>query len=487
MIDPHSNRMAVIDVGSNSVRLVVFDGASRSPAYFYNEKVLCGLGAGMANTGLLTPPLNPEGKRRAMLALGRFMALIKNMGLKSIAGVATAAVREASDGAEFCQDVLREFGLDLHVATGAEEARLSAQGVLLGWPEAEGLVCDIGGASMELAELKNGKVGQCMTSPLGPLKLQGFAGDIDTHISSQIAAMQMSAQAARLFLVGGSWRALARLDMTRNGYPLKVLHEYALTPEQMLETAIWAESRTAEELAQFTDTSMARLKLVPLAAKVMVHLVNRLNPKTLAISSYGIREGMLFEKMPQKTRKLDPLLEACRFMEHSNARFPGFGDALYRWLLPLYAGQKPGFLRLMHAACLLHDVTWRSHPDYRADMSFEAVTRANMGGIDHQGRLFLALAIRSRYKSSGFDNQPALLLLDDATAAQAQKLGKAMRLGAMVSGALAKTLAQTEISRNDNTITLCLSQTGLAGEVVEKRLNSLAAAFDCDAKLTYKN
>jgi len=475
--------MAVIDVGSNSVRLVVFDGVSRSPAYFYNEKVLCGLGAGIYESGVL----HPEGRRRAMLALRRFMALLENMGLKSIAGVATAAVREASDGAEFCAQVLDDLGLKLHVATGSEEARLSAQGVLLGWPEAQGIVCDIGGASMELAELKNGKVGRCMTSDLGPLKLQGVKADMDAYIHQKIADMQMPALAARLFLVGGSWRALARLDMTRNGYPLKVLHEYTLTSEQMLETAVWAESRQPEELAQFTDTSLARLNLVPLAAKVMVHLIDRLSPASIAISSYGIREGMLFEEMPIKTRALDPLIEASRFMEQSNARFPGFGDALFNWLLPLYSDRPRKFLRLIHAACLLHDVTWRSHPDYRADMSFEAVTRANMGGINHQGRLFLALAIRSRYKSSGIDNQPALLLLDDETAFEAQKLGKAMRLGAMVSAALATTLAQTEISRNANTITLCLSRTGLAGEVVEKRLNALAAAFECDAKLTYQN
>lgn len=483
MIDPNANRMAVIDVGSNSVRLVVFDGSSRSPAYFYNEKVLCGLGAGMAESGVL----NPDGRRRAMLALRRFMALLANMGLNSIASVATAAVREASDGPEFVAEVKDQLGLALHVASGKEEARLSAQGVLLGRPEAEGLVCDIGGASMELAELRSGSVGRCETSPLGPLKLESFSGDLDGHIAQQIALMEMPKKAARLFLVGGSWRALARLDMTRQGYPLKVLHEYLLHPEQMLETAIWAEGRRAEELAEYTDTSMARLKLLPLAAKVMVHLINHQKPAEIVISSYGIREGLLFEAMPEATRNLDPLIEACRFMETGNARFPGFGDALFNWLLPLYQNRDKAFLRLMHAACLLHDVTWRSHPDYRADMSFEAVTRANMGGIDHQGRLFLALAIRSRYKSSGAENQPALLLLDDATAAAAQKLGKAMRLGAMVSGVLAATLAQTEISRVGDEITLCLSETGLAGEVVEKRLSSLAASFDCTANLTYRN
>ncbi len=480
MIDPNANRLAVIDVGSNSVRLVVFDDVSRSPAYFYNEKILCGLGTGISDTG----KLNPAGRTRAMLALHRFVTLLDNMGLKSIKTVATAAVREASDGPDFCAAVQQELGLTLHVATGAKEARLSAQGVLLGWPEAEGLVCDIGGASMELAELHGGTVGQCETSPLGPLKLRDFHGDLDDHIATQIRAMNMSAQAARLFLVGGSWRALARLDMTRQGYPLKVLHEYTLLPAQMLDTAVWAEARSAEELSQYVDTSMARLKLVPLAAKVMVHLIDRLKPASIAISSYGIREGMLYEEMPEKTRQLDPLIEACLNMERRNARFPGFGDALFRWLAPLFADHAPEYMRLMHAACLLHDVTWRSHPDYRADMSFEAVTRANMGGVDHQGRLFLALAIRTRYKSSGYENQPALLLLDDVTASKAQILGKAMRLGAMVSGAMAATLAQTKISRENDVITLCLPATGLAGEMVEKRLNSLAAALGCTSTLT---
>lgn len=479
MTDNTANRLAVIDVGSNSVRLVVFDGASRSPAYFYNEKVLCGLGIEIAETGYL----NPDGRVRAMQALRRFMALIGNMGLKSVTGVATAAVREASDGPDFCAAVLAQTGLALHVATGVEEARLSAQGVLLGWPDAEGLICDIGGASLELAELNNGQVGACVTSSLGPLKLQNFDGDIDNYISATINDLkeQIPKEAARLFLVGGSWRALARLDMARHDYPLKVLHEYQLSSEQMLETARWATAQTPEELAEHTDTSLARLKLVPLAARVMMHLILRLRPKNIAISSYGIREGMLFEDMSPATRALDPLIEACRYMEDTNARFPGFGDALFDWLMPLYAGQPPAFLRLMRAACLLHDVTWRAHPDYRADMSFEAVTRANMGGIDHQGRLFLALAIRSRYKSSGFKDHPALLLLDDETADAAMKLGKAMRLGAMLSGALARTLQQTKIAQENGVMTLTLSGAAaeLAGEVVEKRLENLASAFGC--------
>ena len=107
-------RVGVVDVGSNSVRLVVFDGAARSPAYFYNEKIMCALGAGMAETG----HLSPEGRARALSALRRFSKLADGMGLSELTVVATAAVRDASDGRAFCADVLRETGLRIWVIDG---------------------------------------------------------------------------------------------------------------------------------------------------------------------------------------------------------------------------------------------------------------------------------------------------------------------------------------------------------------------------------
>ena len=205
------SRIGVIDVGSNSVRLVVFDGAARSPAYFYNEKILCGLGAGLAVSG----NLNPEGRNRALAALKRFQLLAGRLGVSPLTTVATAAVREAADGPDFCAEVLQETGMKLWVIDGPEEARLSAQGVLLGWPEAHGLVCDIGGASMELAEVEQGTVGKCVTSALGPLKLQGLKGGKKAqrdHIRNVIADLrtEISGDYKRIYLVGGSWRAFAR-------------------------------------------------------------------------------------------------------------------------------------------------------------------------------------------------------------------------------------------------------------------------------------
>ncbi|HSF92690.1 MAG TPA: Ppx/GppA family phosphatase, partial [Paracoccaceae bacterium] len=297
-------RVGVVDVGSNSVRLVVFDGLARSPAYFYNEKVLCGLGRGMADTGVL----HPEGRERALAAIHRFAALARGMGIAGLTGVATAAVREASDGPDFVEQVRSETGLDLRVIDGKQEAQLSAKGVLLGWPEAEGVVCDIGGSSMELAQLQGGIIGACETSELGPLKLADFHGDdtaLTEHIRRKVSALLDAVPfpaGGQLFLVGGSWRALARIDMLRREYPFKVLHEYTLTPTQMDETIKWMRAQDLDALGQATSTSAERLRLLPIASRVLEELVAQAEPGLIAISSYGLREGMLYEIMPASMR-----------------------------------------------------------------------------------------------------------------------------------------------------------------------------------------
>ncbi|MEL6677142.1 MAG: Ppx/GppA family phosphatase [Pseudomonadota bacterium] len=480
-------RVGVIDVGSNSVRLVVFDGAARSPAYFFNEKVLCGLGAGLAQSGRL----NPEGRKKAAAAISRFTTLARRMHLTHLMGIATAAVREAQDGPAFRDEIEATTGLRLRVATGQEEARLAAQGVLLGWPEAVGLIADIGGASMELARVHQGRVGTCVTSSLAPLPLRdlsakarrGFiAGSLDTLRRAVPGAVDT------LYLVGGSWRAIALLHMKRVDYPLPVLHAFEMEREALLETADWISKETVETLSPLTTTSEARLELIPYAAQVLGPLIETFAPQRIAISSYGLREGALYELMSRDLRGKDPLIEACRHMEAQSARFPGFGDALFDWISPLFGEDGAARLRLIRAACLLHDVHWRAHPDFRASINFEATTRANLGGISHRDRVFLGLALAHRYKSgrSARPPQPLMDLLSRDDQALAEKVGRALRLGAMMSGAAVDVLADADLHLGEETLELRLGPTSaaLAGEAVERRLTRLARAFKVDALVT---
>ncbi len=481
-------RVGVVDVGSNSVRMVVFDGAARSPAYFYNEKVMAGLGQGLAETGRL----NPQGRDRALSALRRFALLAKGMSIAPLTCVATAAVREAEDGDEFRKLVEKETGLKLHVIDGREEARLSAQGVLLGWPEAEGLICDIGGNSMELAEVRNAQVGRRVTSPLGPFQLQMIKGGksaIRKHIHCVVTdlADQMGRDHDRIYLVGGSWRAIARLDMERCKYPMTVLHEYRMDPSSVTQTVAWIANNDINALRSRTGTSAARMDLVPLASLVLQELMEQFNPKEIAVSSYGIREGMLYEQMPERLRRRDPLLEACRHAERSMARMPGFGKKLYGFIEPLFAAANPQQLRMIKAACLLHDTTWRAHPDYRAEACFDNVTRANMGALSHPERVFLGLALLHRYKNSraGSTMEPIFGLLTDAQIQEAEVLGKAMRFGAMFAIHSPQNAGALKLYPKRNVLELKLTKhgVGLFGEVAEARFLSLAAALKAEPSI----
>lgn len=479
------SRVGVVDVGSNSVRMVVFDGAARSPAYFYNEKIMCGLGQGLAETGLL----NPRGRQRALAALRRFSLLAKGMDMAPLTVVATAAVREATDGAEFAAEVLRETGLKLWVIDGDEEARLSAQGVLLGWPDAKGIVSDIGGSSMELAQVGGGKVGARATSPLGPFRLQQVEGGPKArrmHIHRTLNDMRrlFPTEHPRLYLVGGSWRVIARLDMERRAYPLTVLHEYRMMPGQILETLDWIQVSDLAMLRVLTGTSQERMELVPLASEVLRGMMEVFAPREVDISAYGIREGLLYEQMPDRLRARDPLIEAARMAEATSARMPGFGKKLFGFLEPLFHDAPQERMRLIHAACLLHDTAWRAHPDYRAEVCFDNATRANLGGLDHTGRVFLGLALLHRYKNTrtGSRLEPLFRLLTDEQIRDAEVLGKAMRFGAMFSVADPQSAGSLRLRsrRHELELTLTPLGVGLFGEVAQARFTSLAQALKAD-------
>lgn len=492
--DPDANalrRVGVVDVGSNSVRLVVFDGAARSPAYFYNEKLMCGLGEGLRETG----KLNPEGRARALRAIDRFQAVAESLGTGPLAAVATAAVREAEDGPSFVEEVKARTGMTVQVIEGPEEARLSAQGVLLGWPGSYGLVCDIGGSSMELAEIAGGEIGKCITSPLGPQQLKGFKRGQKKarkeHIRTIVGQLreEIGPQSNRLFLVGGSWRAIARLDMERRNYPLHVLHEYRMSRKDVRSTIKFIQNSDLEKLRAKCGISQARMDLVPLASEVLKELLKTFKPVDIAVSSYGIREGLLYEQMPQHLRDRDPLIEACRFSEAKDARLPGFGDVLFDFVKPLFKNSNKEIKRTVRAACLLHDVSWRAHPDYRAEVCFDNATRANLGGMSHKERMFVGLALLHRYKNSrkGTRFEKLAPLMDEKSKQRAEVLGKAMRFGAMLWMQPEQSPSKLKWYPRKKVLELKLSKdsASLFGEVAEARFNSLASSLGATAKVRF--
>jgi exopolyphosphatase/guanosine-5'-triphosphate,3'-diphosphate pyrophosphatase len=294
----------------------------------------------------------------------------------------------------------------------------------------------------------------------------------------------------RLFLVGGSWRAIARLDMDRRGYPLAVLHEYRMTRKDVMKTVDYIAENDLEELRLRNGLSESRMSLVPLASLVLKALVKTFKPENIAVSSYGIREGMLYEQMPQRLRDRDPLVEACRFIEKKDARIPGFGRRLYDFVQPLFTSRGSPPKRLIKAACLLHDVSWRAHPDYRHEVCFDTVTRANLGGMSHPERVFLGLALLHRYKNSraGSPFEPLFDLLSTDQIRQAEALGKALRFGAMLTASEDGTMGKLRYFPKKRRLELRLVKgtRALFGEVAEARLNALATALGSEVEVVVK-
>ena len=488
-----SERVGVIDVGSNSIRLVVFDGLKRSPLALFNEKVLCGLGRGLERTRRL----HPEGVVQGLENMRRFVQLARLMGVARLDVLATAAVREALDGPDFVAAVERQCGTGVRVITGLEEAALSADGVLSGIPDAEGVMGDLGGGSVELVPLQAGQAGEGISLPLGPLRLADAAQDSPKKareiVDAGLARVGwLSQQRGRnLYLVGGAWRALARIHMDRVGYPLHVIHHYAL--DGMTADAFLRElAKTSRKgLEKLTGVSRRRLDSIPNAALLLGRLVDAMAPARVVFSATGLREGHVFAALDPAARALDPLLAACRSIAARGRRFGADGDDLVSWTDPLFADDPPALRRLRHAAALLSDSAWNEHPDYRAEQAFLGTLRLAHGGIDHRGRLLVATMLHSRY---GGDAKAAVLapyarLASDGERLWAQAVGLALRVGYTISGGSPAALARARLDMSDGGIRLLLirSDEVMAGEAVRRRLDALGRVLGRPAGVAFSD
>ena len=481
-------RVAVVDVGSNSVRLVVYDRIGRTPIPIYNERLLCGLGRGVAETGRL----DPEATERAFGALARFAALARAMDVERIDPVATAAVREARDGQEFVAEAAKLTGLQIRVLSGEEEARLSALGVLAAAPGAVGLMGDLGGGSLELVTLSGDEVGNGATLPLGPLRLalppEAQAVKAAGTIGAALASLPWLAEVKGrdLYAVGGAWRALGHIEMQRKNYPLHVLQGYTVEADEMHDVAAATAKMSQASLQRMDGISKERLAMLPLAAQVLLQLIEVARPKRVVFSVYGLREGLLYSQLPESLKRADPLIVACQAVAESAARFPEQGPALVSWSDPLFAGESAAERRLRRAAALLSDTGWRTHPDYRAEQAFLDVVRGPIVGLDHNERARLALMVYARYTGKNESGQVAEVraLMDDEQAQHARQVGKALRLGLTITGGVASLLEGIAVERFADRILLRAAPgtAHLVGHVVRRRLEALARSMNLNAE-----
>jgi exopolyphosphatase / guanosine-5'-triphosphate,3'-diphosphate pyrophosphatase len=485
--------VSVVDIGSNSVRLVVYDGLRRAPTPVFNEKLLCGLGRGVATTR----QLHPQGMERALAALRRFKALSRQIGAREVYAVATAAAREAENGPQFVDMAEEALGAHIDVLSGKEEARLAAMGVMAGVTGADGLIGDLGGGSLELIDVSEGRIRDGITFPLGPLRLIDMSGGstakardiIDKYLDSSPLLTKLKGRT--LYAVGGTWRNIARIHMGQTRYPLHVLHNYTIGREQARSVADLVSHLSSSSLKDIKTVSKSRIDTLPFGALVLERLLAKSKVKQMVVSIYGVREGLLYSKLPKRKRDTDALLSSCWDFCCRYARSSEHELELCDWTDKLFAHKSfeetEPERRLRQAACLLADIGWRAHPDYRAQRSLGMISQAAFVDIDHAGRVFLALTIYYRYEGEEEGMTTSLArLVDDKTLERARLLSEVFRLAYILTAAMPGVLPKIGIEV-DGTRNLMLRVprkfADLMGERVEKRLDALAGQMGRTAKV----
>jgi exopolyphosphatase / guanosine-5'-triphosphate,3'-diphosphate pyrophosphatase len=479
--------IGVVDIGSNSVRLVVYEGAVRAPTPVFNEKILCGLGRSVATTG----SLGTEAVERALAALARFKVIARILSVKNLKVIATAAVRDAQNGRDFIERGERAIGAKIEVLSGEKEARLAAQGIMMGFIDADGIAGDLGGGSLELIDLAQDHLNEATTLPLGGLRLIDTTGNkieraievIDGALAS--LTWLKNGTGRTFYAVGGTWRSLAKMQMDRVDYPLRVMQGYRLTTREALDLCEqFRKVKKPLDLPGIAGVARARREVLPFGALVLERLLRQMEPRQVVFSVFGIREGLIYSLLPPYEQARDPLISFCEDYAALRSRSVEHAFELCAWTDQLFSDpaleETADERRLRHAACLLSDVGWRAHPDYRGEQSVNTIAHAGLGGVDHQGRIFLALSVFHRHENSE-DNGAQLSdrlrsLVSKRVQRRARILGAAIRAAHMLSIGMAGVIDQTPLSYESGALVLTIPKAyaALDGERLRRRFEALA-------------
>lgn len=483
------NYVAIIDIGSNAVRLVVYDGLNRAPFRIHSERTICNLGADLARTG----SLNPDSVNKALNSIRRFSGLLAAMKVDNIRAVATAAVRDAKDGRDFIDTIQKESGLTVTVIDGEEEARLSALGVLANGSGGNIVIGDFGGGSLELIAVENNEVKHKASLPLGSHRLlaeKGRPARVDM-IARHLASVGFLKDCKELdfYAMGGAWRSMATAHMNMAHSPLRVLDHYKLEGGAAAEFAGKIARQSPAELEETMGMSQKRLRDMSVAALTMEQLFAQIKPRQLVFSGTGLREGLLFDQLTPAVLQQDALIAGCIKIALKISRFDDLKafKILSRWMEPLFAGQDATFMRLLEASCLLSDTSWFEHEDYQAEHAFQRILVMPFYAIDHTGRAFLAMTQYVRYKgyTKKFDEvtRPAQKLLADRTIDLAATIGLAQRMGYLLTGGALGLLRQTELKVTPKQLVLKLNNHSdmLNSDVIRDALKALAERMGLEA------
>ncbi len=479
-------RLAVIDIGSNSVRMIVYDGMHRAAQPIFNEKANCGLGSQAAEPGML----DDKSIARTVTTLVRFCRIARAMDVADIDAFATAAVRDANNRDALLAAIDRACGLKVEVLSGEDEARMAAAGVLASFRNATGVTGDLGGGSLELVALENGRQERHATMPLGVVRLIDATGAKPIAIERVIEA-EMSqlawlddAKSDVFYVVGGAWRALARTFMNAIDYPLHIVHALPVPCGDMIDFARVIERMDSYDEGLVRGLSRRRVEMLPVAATLMRVVLNHLRPKTVVFSAHGVREGRHFQRLSAAEQARDPLLAACTALAQDTPRFKLTAEDVFDWMSPAFGAETDEQRRWRRAACVVADIGWRHHPDYRPEQVYRRLLLMPAMGLDHEGRAFLAAAGFARH-SHHIDHpclKPSFALLEADRLRAAFLTGAAQRLAYELSGGDPAVLKACSLERegDDFVVTADDVLPDIMDPIIQRRLNQMSRLVATD-------
>ena len=482
-------RIGIIDIGSNSVRFVVYElfGANFTPVY--NEKILAGLGRSLRLTGRL----DPDGIVLARQALLRFKILCSSHELNTVLIGATAALREAEDAQDFIKDIYKETGFEIQPLSGEQEADVSAMGLIAAQPRAKGIAADLGGASLEIMQVGDKKISGAKSFPIGPFQILGrdltqdAAYDLATLrplIQSHLkeAPQYVGGETDALYLIGGAWRNLFAVHQRKTRYPLKTMQAYSLDHDAARDLAQWAYGEGRRDLLTWPGVNRRRAETLPYSGLLLDELLKKYQPKSVIISTTGLREGLIYRSLSDDLKARDALFDGCRDLARGNLQSQFFAQPLYQFLAQAETAFPKAWStadedRLRRAACYLAGMGKGLHPDYKAALVFEHVLYAPLVGLSHKERAYLAVMLYASYtRKDRAPNQDAVDHLLTASEQLAARIyGTAIRLAVVASGHSADLLAELNLSHAGGTLTLSASEAykSLMSERVKLRLDQL--------------
>jgi exopolyphosphatase/guanosine-5'-triphosphate,3'-diphosphate pyrophosphatase len=470
---------AVIDIGSNSIRLVVYDGLARAPFPRFNEKSLVALGAGIDADGRLSS----DAIGRAVDAIRRFEAIARAMKVEDVHVLATEATRRAVNGADLVAAIRGATGLETRLLSGREEGTFAALGVISGFFQPKGLAGDMGGGSLEVAEVLGDRVGERLVSmPLGALPVramlaQGFDA-AKRRVDAILQAMPPLLTEPVFYAIGGGWRGLARVHIAETGWPIAVVHGYEADAAAVRALAKRIARMSPSEVAALPDAPSRRSDTLPAAALVMSRVLRFLKPERVVFSAFGLREGWLYAQLDRDEQYRDPLLEGAQAIGLPNARVARFPEALARWTDDLFPAETQSDRRLRLAVCALTDLAWRDHEKVRAAESFRRLLQFPFIGVSHAERAFVAVAVMARYGGAVDEAVLAVTrdLLGPAQLRRAEILGRTLLLGHRFSASVPEILAQARLRIDADAVRLEVRRAARVpdSDAVQARLRQLA-------------